>query len=74
MQDVQNFQNILRPTVPLIPEMVRFGPHVQDVGNALQHMEDNSTEPRRSARIKAKEDRRGSKVDYKALHGTGTTG
>ena len=70
--DVQNFGQILRTNVPIVPEAVQMGPSVQTFNQVLEHIDDG-TGRRRSARLQEHDRKRGTNIDYKIMNSQGKT-
>ena len=63
---IRNFtlNTVLNPNAPIHPEVVNLGPQVQNLDQALEVIESDDNQRRRSSR-------NAKKVDYKKLHNFG---
>ena len=64
LNQVQNLNTVLNPNAPIHPEVVNLGPQVQNLDQALEVIESDDNQRRRSSR-------NAKKVDYKKLHNFG---
>ena len=64
LNQVQNLNTVLNPNAPIHPEVVNLGQQVQNLDHALEVIENDDNQRRRSSR-------NAKKVDYKKLHNFG---